>query len=291
MNNKIVLLIPLLAVASCQSNGQQKARSKLISPERVPTAQEQIRQIPEKSYPNLPAGSLAPDVFKIDADEICTIINGAVLVKKGDAEALIDINGKFIIPWNKYTISNECLDVKPNVALFAVGDKASGLVGYVNTQGKIVIPCIYQSLDKFDCFKLATALNSNSKNIVVNAKGQVLPPVNTTGLSIGMTNERINENQLSELILNSKSNKEYTSHLYGYATSAGIQKIPFQYEQARQFSDGLAAVMQIDQFGEKKWGFINTQGKLVIPYTFTIEPGDFHEGLALVMPKRGADFD
>ncbi len=53
---------------------------------------------------------------------------------------------------------------------------------------------------------------------------------------------------------------------WGYATDGDARiKIPAKYDQAEWFSEGLAAV----QLGSK-WGYINEQGKLVIPIKFTV---------------------
>jgi len=68
--------------------------------------------------------------------------------------------------------------------------------------------------------------------------------------------------------------------------------IPYQYEDARGFSEGLAAV-KIDT-GEKtasgspicKWGYIDRTGKTVIPFQYTAAT-DFSEGWAAVYKGSG----
>ena len=61
---------------------------------------------------------------------------------------------------------------------------------------------------------------------------------------------------------------------FGYLDPEGRTVIPFQYEDARMFSSGLAAVRQ-----EGKYGYIDRSGALKIPFTFD-KAGEF--GLALV---------
>ena len=64
----------------------------------------------------------------------------------------------------------------------------------------------------------------------------------------------------------------------GAALAEGyIEVIPLRYDDARDFSEGLAAVM----IGEK-WGFIDKTGKEVVPPKYD-EVGDFHDGLAVVI--------
>lgn len=54
------------------------------------------------------------------------------------------------------------------------------------------------------------------------------------------------------------------------------------YDEVRPFSDGLAWVEQQTAGGVKKWGAIDKEGKLVVPFVFTVRPEPFSEGLALV---------
>jgi len=69
---------------------------------------------------------------------------------------------------------------------------------------------------------------------------------------------------------------------YGYADATGNIVIKPQFDKAHTFSEGMAAVMFKEGFSEKKWGFIDLSGKLVIPATYKLEPGRFSEGLAPV---------
>ena len=51
---------------------------------------------------------------------------------------------------------------------------------------------------------------------------------------------------------------------YAFVDEKGDLVIPFQFEDASSFSDGLAAVKNTDE----EWGFIDTSGKVVIPYQY-----------------------
>lgn len=52
-----------------------------------------------------------------------------------------------------------------------------------------------------------------------------------------------------------------------------------QYENAHQFSEGLAAVEK-----DGKWGYVDTDNNVVIPFAYGLA-FDFHEGYAVVMPE------
>ncbi len=53
----------------------------------------------------------------------------------------------------------------------------------------------------------------------------------------------------------------------------------------------MAIVGQKDQFGEMKYGFINNEGQLAVPFTFSIRPHDFSQGFARVEPNDKSSFD
>lgn len=66
-----------------------------------------------------------------------------------------------------------------------------------------------------------------------------------------------------------------------YLDGDGNMAFNARFTGAHDFSEGLAAV-QKEVDGEYKWGFINTEGEEVIPFRFSKEPGDFHDGYAVV---------
>lgn len=70
-------------------------------------------------------------------------------------------------------------------------------------------------------------------------------------------------------------NKE---RLFGYINSKGDTVIPGKYSDAKQFSEGLAAVKDKDT---NLWGYIDLEGNLIIPYQFS-EASVFSEGLAAI---------
>ena len=70
--------------------------------------------------------------------------------------------------------------------------------------------------------------------------------------------------------------KEYEPCLMGYIDKKGAPVVPLEYEDARSFSGGLAAV-----FMDGKWGYIDTSGRMAIQPAFS-SAGDFENGLAEV---------
>ena len=65
-------------------------------------------------------------------------------------------------------------------------------------------------------------------------------------------------------------------NLHGYVDIEGQEKIPFDYERALEFSEGLAAVQV-----QNKWGYIDRNGVSVIPFAYD-QAMSFSEGLAAI---------
>ena len=75
----------------------------------------------------------------------------------------------------------------------------------------------------------------------------------------------------------------YKDGKYGFVDAEDKLVIPYQYDFAVDFSDGMALVCDKDG----QIGYINTKGELVIPYQYDNPAerngNDFHEGLCAVM--------
>ena len=70
-----------------------------------------------------------------------------------------------------------------------------------------------------------------------------------------------------------------TNWKYGFVDTTGKLVVPLKFDDAGEFSEGLARVQ--DRSDEFLWGYTDKTGKLVIPYRYTFA-GDFFEGLAPV---------
>ena len=71
------------------------------------------------------------------------------------------------------------------------------------------------------------------------------------------------------------------NNLYGFVDIYGNNIIPCQYEDARDFRDGVARVCKkIASDRLRKWGYIDKNGKQVLPFSYGHVSGDFSHGLA-----------
>jgi len=280
MKKRLLNLFLLVVMVSCHSKGQQKTILKSGAGNEKPASSgnsEIVTTIPEKTYPGLVPGAIAPDAVQIDADEIRELINGKCIVKKGRLQALIDLKGNFIIPYGDY----ELFGSAPFSTLIGVKNRLGS--GYDNLKGETVIPLKYTEIGQFDCRKI-TSVNIKTTRYLIDTKGNILSDNNYSSVSIPHERELFDRPQ-SELF------KFFQGNAWGYRTRSGQVIIAPQFRDATEYTDGMAAVSQVDQFGAKKWGFIDTKGKLVIPYMFTVMPGHFHEGLALVQPAQRDGFN
>ena len=210
---------------------------------------------------------------------------------------LLDEQGKALVSSkgyddvDYYSISNGVFAVMKN-----------GKVGYMNTQGKLVVPTIYDSMrdpdDKYD----ETWAESPSQNRIVVSKNGKLGIIDTSNKVImPFTNKYNSIESFSEGMapVMSKSYKwgfidtdgkeviapKYdgtNGHLggvygfseglagmkkgekWGYITKTGKVAVPFVYDEIRPFSESLAGVLK-----DGKWGFINGANKTMIPFKYS----------------------
>jgi hypothetical protein len=71
---------------------------------------------------------------------------------------------------------------------------------------------------------------------------------------------------------------------YGYIDSKGKMVVKASYDQALEFSEGLARVGK-----NNKYGFINEKGKVIIPVNY-LSASNFNYGLAVVKPATNKAF-
>ncbi|MGB3007295.1 MAG: WG repeat-containing protein, partial [Chitinophagaceae bacterium] len=103
------------------------------------------------------------------------------------------------------------------------------------------------------------------------------------------------KNELNEIVFEAVYSTHYVTWVRGFAAlgkdnkwgfidTTGKIVVPFIYEESKDFRDGFAAVKK-----DGKWGFINTLGDVVIPFYY----GDaryFSEGYAAVASAREGEW-
>ena len=219
-------------------------------------------------------------------------------VTLNDNTGLFNSEGKEIIPISYHWIYTDKID--DNIPIVAELD---GKEGYINTKNEWVIPPTYR--DAF-AFRQGLAKIREVRDYIyyINLKGEpviqdfdadVIEPSDNTYI-VGVRKEckymvyDLNGNLLDtyNLLRNNWSDDAIFAvkkgGKWGYIDGYGKVIIPLEYEEVRNFSEGLAAVRK-----DGKWGYINPKNEIVIPIEFTNkEVGFFKNGGAEYYTDRGA---
>jgi len=244
-------------------------------------------QLPDKNTNNVPPSTSAPNSLKpgdialnavyIDADDLYPFNGGAAIVQKGDATALIDKTGKFVVPYNKYKfdMSGPSLyysRLEGGIFLLQGDSAAVNAKGVLITKGFHDLTWGYSSpvghyISATDMKHHAFYLDAKGDKYILNNSNVVIE----NGISDGT-------------VMEESKNK------YGYKNLKDQWIVPPIYDAGQPFSDGLACVGKLNQFGEMKYGFVDKKGKAVIPFIFSNRPADFHAGITKVVPKDRTAF-
>ena len=219
-------------------------------------------------------------------------------VKLNGKVGLFNLEGKEIIPISYHWIYTDKID--DNIPIVAELNESKA--GYINTKNEWVIPPTYR--DAF-AFRQGLAKIREVRDYIyyINLKGEpviqdfdanVIEPSDNTYI-VGVRKEckymvyDLNGNLLDtyNLLRNNWSDDAIFAvkkgGKWGYIDGYGKVIIPLEYEEVRNFSEGLAAVRK-----DGKWGYINLKNEVVIPIEFTNEVGFFKNGGAEYYTDRGA---
>jgi hypothetical protein len=181
---------------------------------------------------------------------------GLAAVKVADKYGYIDKTGKFVIPAQ----FDFALGFSEGLAAVWVGDR----YGYIDPTGKFVIPPQLEGSWLTGNLSFTGGLAGIQKKLAEGSK-----PATSSPDSLKLSAD-------PKLADASSDTDSASIEKWGYIDKTGKTVIEPQFDDIREFNEGLAAV----QMGEQ-WGYINTQGTLVISPQF--ERGDrFSDGLAAV---------
>jgi hypothetical protein len=77
---------------------------------------------------------------------------------------------------------------------------------------------------------------------------------------------------------------------FGFRNARAQWAVPAVYDQVAPFHEGIAWVDKMTEGRADKWGAVNTEGKVVIPFMFSKKPQQFSDGLARVDCSEGAGY-
>lgn len=199
--------------------------------------------------------------------------DGMAAFEKDNKWGFINTEGKVVVE-AKYQSGFDTPFYSNGLAL--VFDPSKSSWGYFDKQGNVAIDfTFYNATPFYD--SLATSYipgsaadpNSYAHWRIINMKGEIV------------VNEFPNHHSFTTYIKEglAQFNKDFK---YGFVDKKGKIKIKNIYDEARDFSNGFAAVKL-----NEKWGIIDTAGNVKVDFQFTNEPMPVHCGRTFVL---GANF-
>lgn len=167
--------------------------------------------------------------------------------------------------------------------------------GFINRQGSLVIPMQqFAAVGDFNngLAPVARVEGHSLRWGFIDTVGNiVIPLIYTTPSSYGMRSDIPvvsegliavgDDNMLEEIDPFLPIIRREDNRKFGFINTSGNVVIPFEYNDVMPFSDGLAPVAR--RFGnDLRWGFIDKSNNLVIPFMFS-QAWPFSEGLARVV--------
>ncbi len=260
------------------------------------------------------AGEIAPDAVRLEVDEMRPFFGKFAVVIRGQAQALINDKGEFVCPFGKYVYHNQITVYHPwagqygSAARNSEADKviiitevATGKPGFIDGKGQTHFPLagLYEwggNMDNDGFYRTGSEkiiykhyrgqrIVYRSPNVTKGELGYTIftPLIDqqwSNGLMPAEDVTRYNKAPFAQSKLIHESRKIIAK--IGYIDRSGKFRISAKYDEAAEFSEGLAWVGQRDELKNVTWGAIDTTGKLVIPYSFRAKPEPFNNGRALV---------
>jgi len=191
--------------------------------------------------------------------------------------------------------------------LSIVQDTLSKKYGFINWQGDLVIPCVYQHVKDFSEGLAAVMDSKTNKWGYINEKNEVIAPFIYDWASsfnydfydkpgfIGIAYVNIG-------ILNEDKGKMFPGGKWGLINRQGEEILPAKYGHISEVIENMAFIIDGGRFDfpttlqGKSWdihgkmGFINNKGEIVIPLEFDININAYFEHGTVTLRKNGMDF-
>lgn len=243
------------------------------------------------------------DIGFVDADRMMGFQEGFSVIQKGNLSAIINDDGKVVVPYGKYAytrigsgISNVETGFRNGTCVVSNPEYHSYL-GLIDTSGKLLLPIDNYSVEPADAYGWASYTDKKHKHWFFHVSGvsvkipKVFLQARTDNNAVGAIfsgpdffEEAHGEESMAVFAEGVSVGKDKEKGLYGYYTRFGLVVIKPQFKDASPFSEGLACVSKSDEFGVIRYGFINLKGETIIPFKFSKKPGNFSNGLAYVEP-------
>ncbi|RYY58230.1 MAG: WG repeat-containing protein [Chitinophagaceae bacterium] len=221
------------------------------------------------------AQSSSPAV--LDYAKVDDFHEGFALVRKGENYSIIDRNGKQLVPLGLYDLGSGSAFLPESGfrdGRCLVKDAATGLYGFIDTSGWLVVPCQFEQAYAFkNGYASGHTMDEKRKYeyYFVDPKGQCY---NTPSSAM----------QQRENVFIIKDN--VTFPLKDYYRKNGTKAFTSE-NIIWEYAEGLYKTSLRSAGNEGKYGYIDTTGKMVIPMRINTraELGVFSEGLLSYRPQ------
>lgn len=172
---------------------------------------------------------------------------------KGLADAkgiIVEPQFERIEPWD------EVANMEKQLHVFQTFDEELGdyFCGFIDSDGNVVIPPIYDLADDFSEGLASVEEFGWPARGFINTRGEVvIPPLE------GITIESLFHEGLCRVRVGGK---------YGYIDKTGTMAIAPQFSSAYDFEYGVALVSTTEDDNNKRWGFIDKTGKVIVPLKY-----------------------
>lgn len=194
-------------------------------------------------------------------DQVGSFVDGISIVKAGwNQYGAINTKGEEVIPANVYCL-NEVVE-----GMIVAEDKDYKYGAY-NTKGELVIPFKYDGMKNYSSglARVETGDYSNAKYGYVDKDGNEV-----VAIKFDRASESFHEGFAYV------ATRDGWKYKYGFINSNGDEVVPLMYQDAENFSEGMAAVRT-----KNGWGYINTKGELITAAKYD-ECLNFNENFAVV---------
>lgn len=240
-------------------------------------------------------------VIDLAFDDVNSFYEGLAAVKQGNQYGYIDRNGQVVIPFEWNSASNF------NGGLAPV--RKYDLYGYIDTNGELVIQPQWESASPF-CDGRARVTDEYYTSSFIDQQGQiVMPSVSYYNFSEGLIQFNDKNNGLigfmntdGEIVIEAQfavassfsngmsyvSIREDDSYfaplVNGIINTQGEYIIEPRWESVLPYREGVARISVKNDDGIELYGFIDTNGNIVVPPVY-LAASEFSDGYAAVWAK------
>jgi hypothetical protein len=224
-------------------------------------------------------GTISENAKRVKASALFPFSEGYAVIHDGTNEAMINGSGEFFIPFGKYHYDESgfhfgmCGVYERHNYKKYIKDKK----GFINLEGELKVPYRYAHAGFY-----TPTLGFGRKPLPDDNKPLNLIDNNGNELGVDLMNVPHPKWDDGKVIFGPAVSGHGENRRSRFTDYNGVVRIPTSFIKAHEFSERLAAVKSGKDYYNCKWGFIDETGKVVVPFIYDHEPGDFYSGRARV---------